>query len=147
MHPSFPSESDRAESAHARAARRDEVHAGNPDVCEERQHYVIWSSRHNQWWCANGEGYTPHMRNAGLFSRADADRLLSRSFTSLALTLAEAFDRDGRPEPVRAGTVGAWVDANDVADEHTPPTPAESRALAADADEAMGADDFNRSRM
>lgn len=113
----FPTESERAEWGALQRARRAEIMSGNPDVAPERTLCVIWSSQYRQWWRVNGAGYTPHLRGAGLFSTTEADQRTRNSRTSRALTLAEAFDHYGRPEPVQDGTVGAWVDANDVDDD------------------------------
>lgn len=36
------------------------------------QPYVIWSNEHRAWWGPNRWGYTPHLREAGLYPRGEA---------------------------------------------------------------------------
>lgn len=37
--------------------------------------FVIWSWRKRQWWRANREGYTPHVREAGRYGFEEAAEL------------------------------------------------------------------------
>ena len=42
-------------------------------------YYVIWSIEHGQWWRPNEMGYTPSPTEAGVYDRADTDRILARA--------------------------------------------------------------------
>jgi hypothetical protein len=41
--------------------------------------YFIWSIEHGAWWRPNWCGYTPTVKLAGLYSRAEGDEILARA--------------------------------------------------------------------
>jgi hypothetical protein len=41
--------------------------------------YLIWSIEHNAWWRGNWEGYTTKLGEAGIYSEADSQKVLTRA--------------------------------------------------------------------
>jgi len=41
--------------------------------------FLIWSKVHRMWWRAERQGYTPHLEEAGRYSRAEAGDIVTGS--------------------------------------------------------------------
>lgn len=41
--------------------------------------YLVWSNEHRMWWRANHSGYTEFVEEAGRYSRADAEQVVSKA--------------------------------------------------------------------
>lgn len=39
--------------------------------------YLVWSNQHRMWWRANHSGYTEFIEEAGRYSRADAEKIVT----------------------------------------------------------------------
>lgn len=43
----------------------------------DRSKFLIWSNQRGMWWRPNERGYTQILEEAGVYSRADAERIIS----------------------------------------------------------------------
>jgi hypothetical protein len=41
--------------------------------------YLLWSNKHEQWWKPGALGYTPHVEEAGRYTKAEAVRYVVQS--------------------------------------------------------------------
>ena len=41
--------------------------------------YVIWSYEHRAWWAPDRRGYTPDLTSAGVYTRAEAERIVAEA--------------------------------------------------------------------
>lgn len=79
--------------------------------------YVILSFEHDAWWRPGGMGYTPHLVEAGHYSKAESARIVadanrysgSRHPHETALSLAEALV-SGRPAGLHQIAPGVYDD-------------------------------------
>jgi hypothetical protein len=78
---------------------------------------VIWSNKHSMWWAPNCEGYARSLRDAGVYSEADAREIVRNSqcdpapgMDSVALTLEEARHCESISR-TRPGSVGEYIDS------------------------------------
>jgi hypothetical protein len=58
--------------------------------------YIIWSFEHHAWWRPGGWGYTPDLREAGHYPRAEAEAMVAQAnivhWNETMLPLREALD-------------------------------------------------------
>ena len=61
--------------------------------------YVIWSFEHRAWWGPSHRGYTPHLDDAGRYSKRDAGDIVTSSVwcEEVAMLVAVA-EQNGHPE-------------------------------------------------
>lgn len=53
--------------------------------------YVIWSFEHRRWWRPDSEGYTPDLREAGRYSKAEAGDIVTSSILLEEVAIYETF--------------------------------------------------------
>jgi hypothetical protein len=63
---------------------------------EER--YVIWSEEHGAWWAPNRLGYTRQLSQAGRYSKAEADEIVTDA--NRALDPSFQFAELAFPDPI-----------------------------------------------
>ena len=70
--------------------------------------YVIWSFEHHAWWRAGRVGYTSRLEHAGLYSRAEAERIVRDAnvvrINEECLTLVDALAEERTIGPRDANT-------------------------------------------
>lgn len=49
------------------------------------QLYLLFSLKHDQWWCPESAGYTGELKSAGLFSEEEAGEITEKSMTGWEL--------------------------------------------------------------
>ena len=61
--------------------------------------YVIWSFEHRAWWRPNSQGYTPHLDEAGRYTKDEAGDIVTSSVwcEEVAMLVAVA-EQNGHPE-------------------------------------------------
>lgn len=56
--------------------------------------YRIWSVEHDAWWRPDSAGYTPHIDRAGLYTKAEATKIVKGAnqvqFSEIAIPTREA---------------------------------------------------------
>lgn len=71
--------------------------------------YVIWSFEHDAWWKENHRGYTPHLDEAGIYSKDEAAKIVENANKFLnegekpneefmTLTTARALEKERREQ-------------------------------------------------
>jgi hypothetical protein len=62
------------------------------------QQYLIWSEEHGAWWRPAKWGYSQRIRDAGRYSKADADEIVRnanfREFNEIAIPEPPGIPRD-----------------------------------------------------
>lgn len=76
--------------------------------------FVIYSEKRQAYWRAEEAGYTRALANAGIYTKADAERIAlasarSGALRSVAYRLDDLMSDDHGVEPMRAGTVLAFI--------------------------------------
>jgi hypothetical protein len=51
--------------------------------------YLVWSHEHSGWWRKGGAGYTPHLSQAGHYTRAEALRIATMAIPGAEHALNE----------------------------------------------------------
>lgn len=82
-----------------------------------RDAYVIWSNKHTMWWGPNRCGYTMSLREAGVYSKADAEQIVADAMYTPEVVDNVAYPWNKARElaafipPTQPNTVGSLIDA------------------------------------
>ena len=72
--------------------------------------YLIWSNEHRMWWKPNSFGYTPHISDAGIFSKEKASEIVAQATQWLDTAVPQelAVDIETLPKGMKIGDTRVW---------------------------------------
>ena len=69
------------------------------ELCGDR--VIIWSNKHNRWWCPDARGYMSDIQQAGVYERAHALELTRPGYQGRLIALSELVAAPSRPRGAR----------------------------------------------